>query len=197
MLRTDVHHEVVISEEFVLLLHELAVGIELVLHTVVGLVVILKGISLSGLEVLAQGIALEVASQVETAHVGVSEELDAKEIEDLTLQQIGTLPETAHAGDDKVVLSHPLGLCLHAGALVCVAILENIDTAKSFFTAEILTDDGNQIVEVLGVSQLLHLFGEAVKINHLVIQFHLSPSFFSSLTKSAGTSFTTIGSFLP
>jgi hypothetical protein len=44
-----------------------------------------------------------------------------------------------------------------------ISILKNIDTAEALFS-EVLADDGDKIVEVLLVLQVLHLLCELVEI---------------------------------
>ena len=53
-------------------------------------------------EVLAQGMTLEVGAQEEATHVGVAEELDAHEVVDLTLEQVGYIHHIDRGYDDLV-----------------------------------------------------------------------------------------------
>ena len=53
-----------------------------------------------------------------------------------------------------------------------LGILKDIHTAKSFFLAEVLANNGHQEVEVLLVFQVLHLLCELVKFKYKMIQFH-------------------------
>ena len=93
VLRTDIDHVVVGAEKFVLLSLQIAILVEVELQTVVGLYIILKGVLIVELPVLAEGIALEIATQEQTTHILMTQEHDAIEIEDLALQQIGYFPD--------------------------------------------------------------------------------------------------------
>ena len=93
MLRSDVDDVVVGGEELVLLHLEVAVLVQIVLQTVVGLHVVFQRIFVVELPVLAEGIALEIATQEEATHIGMTQEYDAVEIIDLTLQQVGHTPD--------------------------------------------------------------------------------------------------------
>ena len=89
VLRANVHNEVVVGEQLVLLSLQVAVGVERILVRKVGFYVVVERISVvlrAHVIVLAERIAHKIAAQVEAAHVGVSEELDAEEIEHLALE---------------------------------------------------------------------------------------------------------------
>jgi hypothetical protein len=106
MLRADIDHVVVICKEGLLLGYQFAFVVQAILHGVVGFGVIEhRGLILFGIhvEVLAQGITLEVATQVETAHIGMAQELDAQEVVDFAFKQFGSLPQVAHGGQISVV----------------------------------------------------------------------------------------------
>ena len=141
--------------------------------------------------------ALEVSAQEEALHVGVSEELDAKEVVDLTLKQVGSLPQVDDRRDD-VVVAHLSGNGLHAGAVVCLGVLKDVDAAEAFL-AEVLADDGDEVVEMLLLFQFAHALGETVECDDLAVYSHFASSLFSlsSSTKSSGTSVTTMGRFQP
>ena len=98
----------------------------------------------------------------------MSEELDAEEVIDLTLEQVGVVPEFQYRGDDIVCLSHLLGHLLDRNALVPVGVLQDVDTSQSFLRTEILTDDGDQVIEMLIILQLCHLGGKVVKSEFFV-----------------------------
>ena len=129
----------------------------------------------------------------------MSKELDAVEVEYLTLQQVGNLPDAGDGRDDEVVLPHSLCQHLHAGALVSLGILENIDTSESLLATEVFANDSNEVVEMLLLLKVCHLKGKLVKVKNEVVQFHLAPScsFLMFSTNSVGTSVTTIGFFHP
>ena len=93
VLRTDVEHIVVIAKQLVLLALQLAVLVEVVLQTVVGLYIILESVLIVKLPVLAERITLEVRTQEEATHVRMTYEYDSEEVVNLALQQIGHLPD--------------------------------------------------------------------------------------------------------
>ena len=98
----------------------------------------------------------------------MTEELDTEEVIDLTLEQIGVVPEFQHRGNDIVSLSDLLGNLLDRNALVAVGILQDIDTSQTFLRSEILTYDGDQVIEMLIILQLCHLNGKVVKSEFFV-----------------------------
>ncbi len=98
----------------------------------------------------------------------MTEELDTEEIVDLTLEQVGVVPKLQHRGDDIIRLSHLLGNLLDRDALVAVGILQDVDTSQTFLGTEILTDDGDQVIEMLIIFQLCHLSGKVVKTEFFV-----------------------------
>ena len=158
MVRTDVHHEVVVVEESLLCCHEVSLGVERVLYGEVRLRLVgQRELVCLGthVEVLAQRVAVEVGAEEQAAHVGMAEELDAHEVKHLALKQLCRLPEVDDRRDD-VASVHLLGDGLHGAALVVVGILEDVDTSKSFL-AEVLADDGNKVVEMFLVLQFRHL----------------------------------------
>ena len=87
---------------------------------------------------------------------------------DLTLEQVGVVPKYQHRGEDIVRLSHLLGNLLDRDALVAVGILQDVDTSQTFLGTEILTDDGDQVIEMLIIFQLCHLSGKVVKTEFFV-----------------------------
>ena len=50
-------------------------------------------------DLLAEGIALEVTTQEQTTHILMTEEHNAVEVVDLTLQQISYTPDLRNGGD--------------------------------------------------------------------------------------------------
>ena len=164
VVRADVHNEVGVLEEALLCSYEVAVGVETVHNGVVrlGLVGKRELVCLGAhVEVLAQRIAVEVGTQEQTAHVGVAQELDAYEVVDLALEQLGCLPEL-YDGRNHVAAVHLLCDGAYRAALVVVGVLKNVDTSQAFL-AEVLADDGNKVVEMFLVLQLRHLTCEIVK----------------------------------
>ena len=96
VVRTDVDNILILIEATLLCSNEMAIFAQGILHGEV----ILRLISARELvcirahiEILAQWIALEIGTEEETAHVWVTQELDADEIEYLTLQKISYLPK--------------------------------------------------------------------------------------------------------
>ena len=140
---------------------------ERILVRKVGLYVVVERISVvlrAHVIVLAERIAHKIAAQVEAAHVGVSEELDAEEVEHLALEQVGRLPEVAHCGDD-IVVTNALGHLLHRQALVGIGVLKNVYTPEALL-AEVFADDSNKVVKMLVIPQLGHFGGEAVLVEY-------------------------------
>ena len=72
VLGTDVDHVVISAEEFVLLGLQEAIFVEIELQTVVRLFIVFKCILVVVLPVLTEGVALEVATQEQTTHIGMS-----------------------------------------------------------------------------------------------------------------------------
>ena len=99
VLRTDVDHIVVRTEQLVLLALQITVLVKVELQTVVGLYIILQRILIIKLPVLAEGIALEIIAEEETAHIRMPEEHDAVEVIDLALQEISNTPDMRNGGD--------------------------------------------------------------------------------------------------
>ena len=190
VVRTDVHHIVVIAEATLLVGYQVSVLAQGIFHSEVILRLVgareLVGLG-AHVEVLAQGVALEVGAEEETAHVRVTQELDADEIEYLALQQVCSLPEIDDCRN-HVRTVHLLGDGLHGATLVVLSVLQDVDTSKTFLT-EVLTDDGNKVVEMLLVLQLRHLSGKVVKTQFNVIQFHvLIPYYINQLDLSGDRS---------
>ncbi len=158
VVRTDVDHIVVLVETTLLGSNQVTILAQSIFYGEIILWLVgareLVGLR-AHVEVLAQWIAFEVGAEEETAHVRVSQELDADEIEYFTLQQVSYLPEIDDRRD-YVRTIHLLGDGLHRLALISLSVLQNVDTSETFLT-EVLTDDGNKVVEMLLVLQLRHL----------------------------------------
>jgi len=158
VVRTDVDHVVILVETTLLSSYQVTILAQGVLYGKIILRFVgareLVGLR-AHVEVLAEWIALEVGAEEETAHVWVTQELDADEIEYFTLQQVSYLPEV-HYCRDYIRAIHLLGDGLHGATLVVLSVLKNVDTSETFLT-EVLTDDGNKVVEMLLVLQLRHL----------------------------------------
>ena len=96
MVRTDIDYVVILVKATLLCSNEMSVFAQGILHGEVILWLIstreLVGIW-AHIEILAQWIALEIGTEEETAHIWVTQELDADEIEYLTLQKISYLPK--------------------------------------------------------------------------------------------------------
>ena len=150
VVRTDIHHIVVIVETALLGFYQMSVGTQRVLYGEVVLWLVGAG-ELVGLrthvEVLAQWMTLEVGAQEKSAHVWMTQELDANEVEHLALQQVSHLPKIDDCRN-HIAAIHLLGDGLYRAALVGLSILKNIDTSETFLT-EVFTDDGNKVVEML------------------------------------------------
>ena len=88
MVRTEVDDEIVVVKETVLSLCEVSELVKVVFRCPICLRLIRHG-ELVGLgthiKIFTKRVALEVAAHKETAHVRMSKELDAQEVEDLTL----------------------------------------------------------------------------------------------------------------
>ena len=93
VLRTDVDDVVIRTEEAVLLRLQVAVLVNKVLKTIVGLYIVLEGVLIVKLLILAEWITLEVIAQEQAAHIGMTYENDSEEVVNLALQQIGHLPD--------------------------------------------------------------------------------------------------------
>ena len=177
VVRSEVHHEVVLVHQRAARGHEFAVAVKVPLRRPVlcRLVGLGEAVGLRAhVEVLAERPALEVVAHEEAAHVGVAEKLDAEEVIDLSLQQVGSVPQLQHRGN-HVVLADLLGDDLCGTTGVALRIFENIDTTQPLL-AEVLADDGDKIVEMLLFVQLLHLAGEVVECEFNIFQFHLTVS---------------------
>ena len=101
MLRTDVDHIVISGEESVFLRLQYTVLVEVILQSVIRLHIILEGVLIVELPVLAEGESLEVTTQEQASHVGMTEEHDAIEIIYLTLQQIGYAPDMRYGRNKR------------------------------------------------------------------------------------------------
>ena len=95
MVRTEVHHKVVGIKQTVLGLDEFAKLIEIPLRCPVALrfighreAVVLR----THIEILTKRITFEIITKEETAHIGMTQELNTKEIEHLALKQICVMP---------------------------------------------------------------------------------------------------------
>ena len=163
VLRTNVNHIVIGTEQTVLLALQVAILVNEIFQTVIGFYIILQRIFVVELPVLAEGIALEIATEEEATHIGMTEEHDAVEVVNFTLQQVGNLPNVRNGRQIRSLLLC-LGNLLHAATLVGLGILQDVDTSESLFWTEVLTDDGYKIIEALLVLQVLHLLCELFKI---------------------------------
>ena len=160
VLRANIDHELIISEERNLLLHQFSVLVYTISASESTFHVIFQGIAIVLVEVLAQRIAFKVLAQVEAAHIWMSQELNAQEIEDLTFQQISALIQIRDSGQ-HIVLVHLLGDLLHRSTLMGLCVFQNINTSQAFL-AKILADNSNKVVEMFLVFKLRHLHGKAV-----------------------------------
>ena len=157
VVRTDIHHIVVIVKTALLGFYQMSVGTQRVLYGEVVLWLVGAGELVClriHIEVLAQWMSLEVGAKEKSAHVWMTQELDADEIEHLALQQVSHLPKIDDCRN-HITAIHLLGDGLYRAALVGLSILKNIDTSETFLT-EVFTDDGNKVVEMLLVLQLRH-----------------------------------------
>ena len=170
VLRTDIDYELIIAEELYLLLNEVSVLVETILHGIVRLFIVLKCITLLGNKVLTERISLEVVTKEEATHIRMTEELDTEEIKHLTLEQVSTLIE----GSDTpyyIRVTLLLCYCLHRDTLMSVGVLKDIDTSETFLT-KILTNDSNEIIEMLLVMEFCHCRGKLAERIDYVIKFH-------------------------
>ena len=171
MLRTDIDDIVVFCKQTVLLAYEFAI-FQRILATIFRFHIIDKGVAVVKLPILAERITFEVVTQEQTAHIGMTEELDAVEVKDLTLQDIGNLPQLADSRNNMfnscIGSAYLTGNRLHGSTLVGIGILQNIDTTQTFLT-KVLTNDGNEVIEMLFLLQLLHLLCKAVKFEYLIL----------------------------
>ena len=115
----------------------------------------------------SEGMALEVVAEEEALHDGVAEELDAIEVVNLAFQQVGGLPQVDDGGDD-IVVAGLAGDGLHAGAVVGLGVLQDVDTSQPFL-AEVLADNGDEVVEMLLLLQLAHFIGEVVESDEFAV----------------------------
>ena len=111
VVRTDVDNILILVEAALLCSNQVTILAQGVLHGEV----ILRLISARELvclrahiEVLAQWIALEICAEEETTHVWVTQELDAHEIEDFTLQEVSHLPKVNNCRN-HITAIHLLG----------------------------------------------------------------------------------------
>ena len=91
VVRTEVHHKVVVIKESVARLHQFAQVVEVPLRRVVALRLIGHGepvVLRAHVIVLAQRITHKVIAQEESSHVGMTEKLNAQEVEHLALHQV-------------------------------------------------------------------------------------------------------------
>ena len=170
VVRADVDHVVVVVEETLLGSHQVTVFIERVLYGKVALRLIGTGEAVSlgaHVEVLAQGMTLEVGTQEEPAHIGMPQELNAHEVVHFAFQQVGHVPQVDYRGY-HVRAIYLLGDGLDRATLVVLCVFENIYTSETFLT-EVFTDDGNKVIEVFLVLQLGHFRGEAVKAQFYIV----------------------------
>ena len=188
VVRTDVDYVVILIEATLLSSNEMSVLAQGILHgeVILWLIGTRELVCIrTHIEVLAQWIALEIGTEEETAHVWVTQELDADEIEYLTLQEVSYLPKVNNCRN-HITAIHLLGDGLYRAALAGLSILENIDTSETFLT-EVFTDDGNKVVEMLLVLQLRHFRSEIIKTQFNIIQFHvLIPYYINQLDLSEG-----------
>ena len=157
VVRTDIDYVVILVEATLLCSNEMSILAQGILHgeVILWLISTRELVCLrTHIEVLAQWIALEIGTEEETTHVWVTQELDADEIEDFTLQEVSHLPKVNNCRN-HITAIHLLGDGLYRAALAGLSILENIDTSETFLT-EVFTDDGNKVVEMLLVLQLRH-----------------------------------------
>ncbi len=92
MLWAYVDDEGVILEEWHCCLHDMSLGVEVVACCCLGVLLVVECVSVLCLEVFQEWVSLEVAAQEEAAHIGMSEEYDAVEVVDLTLEEVGAFP---------------------------------------------------------------------------------------------------------
>ena len=124
-------------------LRQMAVFVKTVLCCPVGLRLIghRELVSLrTHVEVFTQRITHKIVTHEETAHVGMTKELDAEEVEDLALKQVSIVPQTDDRRQHIVVTVHHFGNLLHRDTLVALCILKNVNTAEAFLT-EVLAND--------------------------------------------------------
>ena len=98
VLRTDINHIVIRTEEAVLLRLEVTILVDIELQAVVRLYIILESLTVVVFPVLAERIPLEIAAQEETTHIGMTQEHDTVEVVNLALQQIGYTPDIRNGG---------------------------------------------------------------------------------------------------
>ena len=170
VLRTDIDYELIIAEELNLLLNEVSVLVETILHGIVRLFIVLKCITLLGNKVLTERISLEVVTKEEATHIRMTEELDSEEIKHLTLEQVSTLIEGSDT-PDYIRVTLLLCYCLYRDTLMSVSILKDIDTSETFLS-KVLTNDSNEIIEMLLVMELCHCRGKLAERIYYVIKFH-------------------------
>ena len=163
VLRTDIDHIVVLIEETMLGAHQFAGVVEGISVGVFAFLIVLQGVGVVELPVFPEGMTLEIVSQEQPLHDGVSEELDAIEVEDFPFEEVGGLPDVDDGRDD-VVFVHLLGDGFHAGALMVGGAFQNIDASQSFL-AEVFSHDGDKVVVMLLFLQLFHFLAEVVKRN--------------------------------
>ena len=170
VLRTNIDYELIITKELHLLLNEVSLLVEAILHGIVWLFIILKCIPLLCNEVLAEWIALEIVTKEETAHIRMTKELDSEEVIHLTLKQVSALIE---GSDTPNHIRVALLLCyrLYRDTLMSVSILKDIDTSETFLT-KVLTNDSNEIIEMLLVMEFCHCRGKLAERIYYVIKFH-------------------------
>ena len=111
VVRTDVDNIVILVEATLLCSNEMAIFAQGVLHgeVILWLISTRELVCLrTHIEVLAQWIALEICAEEKTAHVWVTQELNAYEIEYLTLQEVSHLPKVNNCRN-HITAIHLLG----------------------------------------------------------------------------------------
>ena len=161
MLRTDVHHEILLAEHHILMplyrsvraqgIFLRHVGVHLILHVQrIGVHVV----------ILAQRESLPVLAQEDAAHVRISREADAEEIEHLAFLDLCRFPQMADRRQKRIfpVRSHSLQHTAAARG----GTFQIIQGAQSFFSP----------VHAYDVAQIVHrLLGIVSQSGSLVIEF--------------------------
>ena len=167
VLRSDIDYILIVAEEFAAMSLQVSVLVERVRASAVGFRVVIQGegFILRHLVVLSEWEALEIASEVKSAHVWVSREDDAVEVIHLPFEQFSCFPEVADSGQPRFL---PVGVDrLHRNALMSISIFEYINTSESLFS-EVFSDDSDEEVEMLfvqcghGISQLCRTVNFAI-----------------------------------
>ena len=110
----------------------------------------------------------------------MTQEYNSQEVINFALQQVSNLPDVRNGRNVIKLLSIGIasaiygiavtanltaGNHLHRATLMAISILQNIDAAQAFF-AEVLTHDGDKIVEVLFLLEVCHFSGKLVEIEY-------------------------------